>query len=98
MGPGGSNKSITPLRQRWALAARILAAVFGGYAVAALSTVCLAQALPLPRADATLAATMLSFLIYSLAVLWVFAAASTARACSGLAASALLLVAGIVLI
>lgn len=77
--------SLTPAaRHRWMVASRALAAIAGGYALAALSAAALAVFLPLPRADATLTATMLSFLVYACAVIWGFAARTAARAWLGL--------------
>ncbi len=62
------------------IALRALAAIVGGYALTAAATSLLGlllAALSLAsRADATIIATMLSFLIYACAVLWAFAARS----------------------
>lgn len=66
------------------VASRALAAAVGGYALAALSAAVLAVFLPLSRADATLTGTMLSFLVYACAVVWVFAARTAGRAWLGL--------------
>lgn len=71
-------------RHRWRVASRAVAAVLGGYVLAALSAAVLAVALPLPRADATLTGTMLSFLVFACAVIWVFAARTATRAWVGL--------------
>jgi hypothetical protein len=77
--------SLTPAaRHRWMVASRALAAIAGGYALAALSAAALAVFLPLSSADATLAGTMLSFLVYACAVIWVFAARNARRAWLGL--------------
>ena len=76
-------------RDRWAVASRALAAILGGYVVAALSTGALSVYLPGSRAEATLAAMMLSFIVYVCAVVWVFAARSAWRAWLGLALPAL---------
>ncbi|RAI59704.1 DUF3649 domain-containing protein [Roseicella frigidaeris] len=70
---------------------RSLAAVLGGYAVAALAATALALWLPTSRAEAVLTGTMLSFALYAGAVLWVFAAASALRAWVGLLLPAALL-------
>lgn len=75
--------------RRWALLSRVVAALAGGYALAALATVFLSAALPLQRADAVLTATMLSFALYAAAIIWVFAAASAPRAWLGLVVCAL---------
>lgn len=63
---------------------RSLLAIFGGYWLAALAAATLALALPLPRADAVMAAVMLAFVVYLLAAIWAFAAATLARAFAGL--------------
>ena len=85
--------SLTPAaRHRWMVTSRAVAAVAGGYVLAALSAALLAVILPLPRADATLTGTMLSFLAYALAVMWAFAARHALRAWTGLLAPILLLV------
>lgn len=44
----------------------------------------------MPRVDAVITASVLSFLIYSAAVIWAFACATTARAWAGIAIPALL--------
>lgn len=76
---------LTPAaRHRWVVASRALAAILGGYGLAALSAAALAVFLPLSRADATLTGTMLSFLVYACAVVWVFAARTATRAWLGL--------------
>jgi hypothetical protein len=74
-----------PTSYRWAVASRVLAAVFGGYVLAALSSVCMAWLLPMARGEAVVSAMMLSFLVYLVAVLWCFASHSAGRAWAGLA-------------
>ncbi len=54
-------------------ASRTLAAVFGGYALAACATTALALWLPAAPATAVITGNLLSFLIYTVAVLWAFA-------------------------
>lgn len=66
-----------------ALASRIIAAILGGYVLAALFSVA-ALALPLPRSEAWLTGMLGSFLIYAMAVIWVFAVRSAWRAWAGL--------------
>lgn len=63
---------------------RTVLAVFGGYALAAYGAAVLSVTLPLARPDAAMAAIMAGFLIYLLAILWTFAAASLLRAVLGL--------------
>jgi len=72
---------------RVGIAARAVAAIGGGYLLAALASTLLALVLPLARADAVIIATMLAFVVYTCAILWVFATASAARAWTGLLAA-----------
>ncbi|TWG88161.1 uncharacterized protein DUF3649 [Cupriavidus gilardii J11] len=73
---------------------RIVAAIAGGYALAALVSVA-ALALPISRPQAVLTGMLASFAVYAGAVVWVFAVRSAARAWTGLlvAAAPLLLAA-----
>ncbi|WP_454711654.1 DUF3649 domain-containing protein [Cupriavidus nantongensis] len=80
-------------RYRAGVGARAVAAIAGGYALAALATAVLALFLPMARHDAVTAATLLSFAIYAGAAVWVFAVRSAWRACAGLALPAALLAA-----
>ncbi|MBD8731348.1 DUF3649 domain-containing protein [Pseudomonas sp. CFBP 13710] len=82
-----------PASYRWAVASRIVAAVFGGYVLAALASVCIAWLLPMARGEAVVSAMMLSFLVYLVAVLWCFASHSAGRAWLGLAIPGLILAA-----
>lgn len=79
------------LSYRLSVLGRVLAAVLGGYVLTALCTIVAARYLPMARVDAVMTATMLSFAIFTCAVIWVFAARSLWRACCGLALPALLL-------
>lgn len=83
----------TSWRYRLAVASRAVAAIAGGYALSALSATALALLLPLARAEAVIAATLASFVIYTCAVMWVFAARSAWRAWAGLAVPSALLAA-----
>lgn len=69
---------------RMAVMSRTIAAIVGGYGVACLAAAGLAVSLPLSRSDAVMAAQMLSFVVYTCAVLWVFATRSAWRAWGGL--------------
>ncbi|KAF1070445.1 MAG: hypothetical protein GAK45_00786 [Pseudomonas citronellolis] len=64
-----------------ALTARILAAIFAGYALAYSSTAFLSVYLPLPRADRVAFASLGCFVVWVAAVIYIFAARSTWRAC-----------------
>nr|WP_307695358.1 DUF3649 domain-containing protein [Variovorax boronicumulans] len=76
------------------VASRAVAAIAGGYGVAALSAAVLALGLPalfgMARSEAALTGTLASFLVYAVAVMWVFAARSAWRAWTGLAITAAL--------
>lgn len=58
---------------------RTAIAVLGGYAFAAAATIFGAAVIPLPRPEATLIATLLSFSFYLAAAIWIFAAHDTGR-------------------
>jgi hypothetical protein len=64
---------------------RIGLAIFGGYGLALLGASALATGMPFDfRPDAVSLAVMLAFLLYLVAVIWVFAAATLLRAALGL--------------
>lgn len=65
------------------LLSRIVAAVVGGYGLAALGSVA-ALALPMDRPQAVITGMLTSFAIYAGAVVWVFAVRSALRAWLGL--------------
>lgn len=71
-------------RYRLQVLSRIVAATVGGYALAAAATVLLTVLWPLPRAQAVLAANMLSFVWYTIAVMWVFSTKSATHAWVGM--------------
>lgn len=65
------------------LVSRILAALLGGYALAALASVA-AIALPMSKVQGVLTGMLASFIVYTGAVIWVFAVRSAWRAWIGL--------------
>ena len=80
---------------RWGVCSRTVAAFTGGYALsaafaAALGLVCV-RWLGMARADAVTLSTMLSFIVFSVAVLWAFACANARRAWVGIAVPAAVL-------
>lgn len=81
--------------ERLGIASRAIAAILGGYALAALASVALALTLPaafgVPRAEAVTWGMLLSFAVYAAAAMWAFAASNAMRAWAGLALAALLL-------
>ncbi|WP_425414321.1 DUF3649 domain-containing protein [Ottowia thiooxydans] len=75
------------------LVSRVLAAVIGGYSLAALASVA-ARVLPMPAPETVFTGMMASFLVYTGAVIWVFAVRSARRAWIGLLIAALPLLVG----
>lgn len=69
---------------RWQVGARVLLAIFGGYALAALSSarIALLCARIMPPPDATLTGMLLSFILYAAIIIWTFSASTLRRACS----------------
>lgn len=86
-----SARAMPTLANRAAVAGRVLLAILGGYAVAALSSALLALVFPFPRAEAVSAGTLASFAIMAGAAIWVFAARTLGRAAVVLGLTALLL-------
>ena len=82
-----------PVSYRLAVTSRVLAAVLGGYIVAALASVSLSLWLPMARAEAVVTGMMISFLAYLIAVLWCFACRSAWQAWLGLIVAGLVLAA-----
>lgn len=76
------------VRRAGPITSRIVAAVGGGYALAALFSVA-AVALPISKPQSVLTGMLLSFLIHAAAVIWVFAARSASRAWAGLLLAAI---------
>ena len=77
------NSLINQVRWTGPLVSRIVAALFGGYALAALSSVAV-LALPMSKPQAVLTGMLASFAIYAGAVIWVFAVRSALKAWTGL--------------
>jgi len=67
------------------IASRVLAAAVGGYFLASVLPVPLVALWPMARVDAVLAAMAASFVVYTAAVMWAFAARSASVAWVGLA-------------
>lgn len=80
--------SMDTVRRALPVASRVVAAIGGGYALAALSSVA-ALALPISLPQAVLTGMLASFLVYAGAVIWVFAVRSATRAWAGLVVAAL---------
>lgn len=72
------------LMYRLGVASRTLAAIVGGYALSALVATVSAIYFPGTRAEAAIFGMLASFVIYTLAVMWVFAVRTALRAWLGL--------------
>ncbi|MBP5858366.1 hypothetical protein KAJ83_15195 [Marivibrio halodurans] len=92
---GARGRAPSP-RYRLDVASRAVAGIGGGYALSVLVTLLLARLLPLGAADAGLAATMGSFTIHAIAIIWAFSVRGQARVWGGIAGAAAL--AGLLLI
>ncbi len=77
-------ESVSSWKPTLGVVSRVAAAVFGGYAFAAVAAIFLSFILPMPRGEAVMTATLASFAIYVGAVVWVFAARTSLRAWAGL--------------
>jgi hypothetical protein len=77
------NAVVQRVRSTGPLISRIVAALFGGYALAALASVAV-LALPISKPQAVLTGMLASFAIYAGAVIWVFAVRSALKAWVGL--------------
>lgn len=84
-----SKTSKLTVADRLSVFSRVLAAAFGGYALTSAATVLLALVWPAPRAQAVLWGTMLSFAVYTTAVILAFTTRSATRAWLGMAGSAI---------
>ncbi|UID77836.1 DUF3649 domain-containing protein [Stenotrophomonas maltophilia] len=78
---------------RWGVLSRSLAAIFGGYVLASMTSVFCAVALPGARGQTVLTGMLLAILVAACAALWVFATRSALRAWVGILAPALLMAA-----
>lgn len=76
--------SALTVRYRLQILSRVVIAALGGYALASALAVLLALVWPLPRAEAIMASTLLSFVWYAVAVIWVFSVRSVTRAWVGI--------------
>lgn len=69
-------------RPAWDVPLRILTAAAGGYVLTSLVTMLLARTLPGNPLDTAMAATVMSFAVYTAAIVWVFAARKALTAAS----------------
>lgn len=83
----------TARMMRATVAIRVALAAAGGYLVAALVGIVLAQWLPWPRADNVIAGMLAALVVWPLAAMFCCACRSTRRACVSMAAMVMLLAA-----
>ena len=69
---------------RWMVFSRVIAGFIGGYILTAYITMVLAQVLPMSRADAVVLASLLSYIWFCIAIIWVFAVKSALKAWLGI--------------
>lgn len=69
---------------RWMVFSRIIASFVGGYILTAYITMVLAVLLPMSRADAVVLASLLSYVWFCIAIIWVFAVKSVLKAWLGM--------------
>ncbi len=79
--------------ERWGVLSRSLAAIFGGYALASMTSVFCPVALPAARGQAVLTGMLLAIVVAACAALWAFATRSALRAWVGIVGPTLLLAA-----
>ena len=72
----GSNVSKAKTSTRWEVTARVLAAILGGYATAYAATAFLSVYLPLVRSERVVFASLACFAVYTIAIVYAFAARS----------------------
>lgn len=70
----------TPLH----IVSRVIAAIVGGYVAANLLSVCVSYLLPTSQASGVMTGMLLSFVIYTAVVIWVFAVKTTCQVWIGL--------------
>lgn len=77
-------RSVSQSKSAWRdIVMRSALAILGGYAFTYALTAALARLLPLSPADALVVATLPTFLVYTVAILWAFAARDLWRVCCG---------------
>lgn len=76
---------------RWHIAIRAITAIVGGYVLATLIGSLMPHLLPMSKSDSVMTAILLSFLIYTGVILWVFSVRSAHTAWKGVTILSLLL-------
>lgn len=76
-----------------AISLQALAAIFGGYLLASASTLFLSAILPLSKTEAVITASLFSFVVYPMAIIWVYARQDVKRAWLGMVVPSVILIA-----
>ncbi|MGK0474691.1 MAG: hypothetical protein ACJAYV_000336 [Oleispira sp.] len=82
--PGNKIMSNTKLQAALPVLSRSLAAIIGGYMLSSLLAILISYLLPMPTSDSVLLSLQLSFLFYSIAIIWVFSVKTAGKAWLGL--------------
>lgn len=72
-----------PRHTRWQNTLRIFTAVVGGYAFANTASILLSTALPVFRGEAVVIGFLLTYVFYTVAIMWVFGDSNWKRSCAG---------------
>ena len=90
-----ANRSATTVpfwrRRRFNVLSRSMAAIFGGYSLAASGNVLMALALPVAPGQAVIASTLIAIVLGALAPLWAFATDRVWKAWLGIVGPALMM-------
>lgn len=78
-----SKKKAVPLNYRTMIFYRFCLALFGGYALASLSAMAIAELLAQDRMNAVMTATLLAFVLHCAVFIWVFMVSKTLKASLG---------------
>lgn len=84
-------KPATPLSYRLMILYRFVLALVGGYILAALSAMCIADLFSATPANAAMSATLIAFCVYCGAFIWVFMVQKTVKASLGIIVPSMLL-------
>lgn len=84
-------KNETPLQYRLMIVYRFILALVGGYALAALSAIAIAEFFREQPANAAMSATLVAFCIQAAAFIWVFMVQKTLKASLGIVIPTILL-------
>ncbi|MDZ7922967.1 MAG: DUF3649 domain-containing protein [Marinagarivorans sp.] len=82
-------KQKTEQHYRWKITLRVMLAITGGYVLTNLASILISFLLPLSKSDAVMTALLLSFIIYTCVVIWVFSVKSLRTVFLGLTSTSL---------